>query len=161
MTNVKIRSKNGLDKKWIHKFVEKQWGADKIVLPNGIYIPSDLSGFIADKNGKPVGLVTYIYELSVCKIITLNVLEKHEGIGTLLLDSVIEISKRDDLKQIMLYTTNDNVDGLRFYQKRGFIISKVYLNQIINARKIKPEISMIGEYGIPIRDDIELSLNLH
>lgn len=157
---IHIRPVSGSDKDWIHKFIVKQWGADKIVLPDGIFIPSELKGFIAVKNGKPVGIVTYANVLSTCKIITLNAFEKHIGIGTLLLESVINVSKRDNLREISLFTTNDNVDGLRFYQKRGFIIKKVFIDQIVNARKIKPEISEIGEYGIPIRDDIELSLRL-
>ncbi len=161
MNEVHIRSITGSDKNWMHEFMIKEWGADKIVIPNGVYVPSELSGFVAQKNGKNVGIITYINVLSACKIITLNAFEKHEGIGSLLLKSVIEIARRDDLKEIIVVTTNDNVDGLRFYQKRGFVINNVFINQIVNSRKIKPEISTIGEYGIPIRDDIELCLDLH
>ena len=159
--DIKIREINSEDKAWVHDFMIKEWGADKIVIPNGVYIPSDLSGFIAEKEGKPVGIVTFVKEDLVCKIITLNAFEKHEGIGTKLLETVLEDANREDLKKIFVYTTNDNVDALRFYQKRGFVIQNVYIDQIVNSRKIKPEISTIGEYGIPIRDDFELRLDLH
>jgi len=43
-----------------------------------------------------------------------------------------------------------------FYQERGFVLSKIYSNAVEKARKLKPEIPLIGHDGIPIRDEIEL-----
>lgn len=56
-------------------------------------------------------------------------------------------------------THNDNLDALRFYQRRGFHICGIHLNSMAIARSIKacPE---IGDYGIPVRDEIDLELNL-
>lgn len=42
------------------------------------------------------------------------------------------------------------------YQKRGFILSKVINNAVEKARKLKQDIPLIGNDGIPIRDEIEL-----
>jgi len=39
-------------------------------------------------------------------------------------------------------------------------MKKIYPNAIAAARKIKPEIPLIGNYGISIRDAIELELLL-
>jgi len=57
-------------------------------------------------------------------------------------------------------TTNDNLNALRFYQKRGFVLAAVYPEAIERARKIKPTISLIGYEGIPLRDEIELEMPL-
>ncbi|GAB6277014.1 MAG: hypothetical protein SAMD01599839_15540 [Rectinema sp.] len=57
-----------------------------------------------------------------------------------------------------LVTTNDNIDALRFYQKRGFELLKIHRNAISKSRKIKPTIPETGNYGISIRDEIELEL---
>jgi ribosomal protein S18 acetylase RimI-like enzyme len=62
--------------------------------------------------------------------------------------------------RLYLVTTNDNTRALRFYQKRGFTICAVRLNVMDESRKIKPQISLTGEDGIPIRDEIELELEL-
>jgi ribosomal protein S18 acetylase RimI-like enzyme len=35
---------------------------------------------------------------------------------------------------------NENIKAIRFYQKRGFHISNIYINAMEGARKIKPEI---------------------
>ena len=45
---------------------------------------------------------------------------------------------------------------MRFYQKRGFVLWRIINNAVEKAREIKPEIPLIGNDGIPIRDEIEL-----
>ena len=60
----------------------------------------------------------------------------------------------------MLITTNDNLSALRFYQKRSFDMVRLYLNAVEEARKIKPEIPLTGNDGIPIRHEIELEMKL-
>ena len=54
-------------------------------------------------------------------------------------------------------TTNDHVDALRFYQRRGFQLAAVHRGAVEDSRgKLKPEIPVVGAYGIPLRDEIEL-----
>ena len=107
-----------------------------------------------------MGLVTYKISKKNLEIITLNVTTRGKGIGTALLKAVEKTARKLKRKKVWLITTNDNIDALRFYQTRGFIIKKLYPNAIVTARKIKPEIPVIGNYGIPIRDAIELEIIL-
>ena len=51
--------------------------------------------------------------------------------------------------------------ALRFYQKRGFVLVAVHRNALELSRKLKPEIPMIGNDGIPLRDEVELEMILH
>jgi DNA-3-methyladenine glycosylase I len=55
-------------------------------------------------------------------------------------------------------TTNDNLNTLRFYQKRGFVMVAVHRNALDLARMMKPIIPTIGKDGIPLRDEVELEL---
>ena len=57
-------------------------------------------------------------------------------------------------------TTNDDLDAIRFYQRRGWTITAVHVNALAESRKIKPSIPEIGNYGIPLRDEIEFELVL-
>jgi len=57
--NFKIRKNNEKDKEWIKKFLRKRWGSEKIVSRGKVYYPSELSGFVAVKDKKYLGLVTY------------------------------------------------------------------------------------------------------
>lgn len=49
---------------------------------------------------------------------------------------------------------------MRFYQKRGFHRTRLYRNAVEQARKLKPEIPLIGMDGIPLKDEIEFEMEL-
>ncbi len=65
----------------------------------------------------------------------------------------------ESLSALWLTTTNDNLNALRFYQKRGFVLIKIHRNAVEIARQYKP-IPLIGMDGIAVRDEIELELAL-
>jgi hypothetical protein len=52
------------------------------------------------------------------------------------------------------------MNALRFYQKRGFVLVAVHKNALEVSRKLKPAIPLIGNDGIPLRDEIELEMIL-
>ena len=67
---------------------------------------------------------------------------------------------RRKARRAWLITTNDNLDAIRFYQRRGFTIATVHAGAIEQSRTIKPSIPLVGSYGIPIRDEIEFEMLL-
>lgn len=69
-------------------------------------------------------------------------------------------AKRDGLTRVVLFTTNDNLHALRFYQKRGFDMVQIHRNAVEQARTLKPEIPLIGMDNIPLRHEIELEMLL-
>jgi len=82
-------------------------------------------------------------------------LSPRTGIGTALLESVCCEAQSRGCRRVWLITTNDNIDAIQFYQRRGSVLKAVYPDAIAESRKLKPQISLIGEHGIPIRDEIE------
>jgi ribosomal protein S18 acetylase RimI-like enzyme len=82
------------------------------------------------------------------------------GVGTVLIDAVKEIARQAGCSRLWLITTNDNMNALRFYQKRGFVLVAVHRNALERSRKLKPEIPLIGDDEIPLRDEIELEMML-
>ena len=67
-----------------------------------------------------------------------------------------EAARSHGCSRLWLITTNDNLDALRFYQRRGMRIAAVHAGAIEVSRALKPSISMTGAYGIEIRDELEL-----
>jgi GNAT superfamily N-acetyltransferase len=118
-----------------------------------------LPGFVAEENGRPVGLLMYRRENGECELAFIGSLERHRGIGTALLNALRgEVA---DCARIWLVTTNDNLEALRFYQRRGFVLSGLRLGAVDDSRRrLKPQISAIGGFGIPLRDELELELRL-
>ena len=94
------------------------------------------------------------------EILSLDSLREKNGIGTALINKVIEVAKNKDCTRIKLITTNDNLSALRFYQKRGFEMARLYRNAVEESRIVKPQIPLTGEDGIPIRHEIELEMYL-
>ncbi len=107
-----------------------------------------------------MGLVTYRIEGQACEVVTLDSLEANIGIGTALVEAVREAATQAGCTRLWLITTNDNMDALRFYQKRGLRLVAVHRDAVTEARRSKPQIPWIGNDGIPLRDEIELELML-
>lgn len=60
-----------------------------------------------------------------------------------------------------MITTNDNLDALRFYQRRGFRLVALHAGAVDAARAtLKPSIAEVGDHGIPIRDELVLEREL-
>ena len=58
-------------------------------------------------------------------------------------------------RRLHVVTTNDNVDALRFYQKRGSCCASCGATRSA-GRRLKPTIPWLGAHGIPLRDELEL-----
>ncbi|HEY6886307.1 MAG TPA: GNAT family N-acetyltransferase [Solirubrobacter sp.] len=100
------------------------------------------------------GVLTYVLRADDCEVLTLHAARSRHGAGTALLEAVRAIAGD---RRLWLMTTNDNVDALRFYQRRGFRLAKLHANAVDYSRThLKPEIPLIGNYGIPLRDELEL-----
>ena len=57
--------------------------------------------------------------------------------------------------------TNDNLNAIGFYQKRGFDIVDINLGAIDRERETsKPEIPLVGQNGIPLHHEIDFSIDL-
>ena len=156
MANVFVRSLASSDRAWVVAFVTERWGAPVVVVHGAAYQVDGLPGFVAMREGERVGLVTYHLADDACEIVSLDSGRPGIGVGTALVDAVAGAARRQRRRRVWLMTTNDNLRALRFYQKRGFVLVAVHRGAVVAARALKPEIPLIGDDGIPIRDEIEL-----
>jgi len=53
-----------------------------------------------------------------------------------------------------LVTTNDNIDAIRLYQRHGFRLAEVQAGGVDRARELKPQIPLVGNYGIEMHDEL-------
>ena len=155
-----VRPVRAEDRDWIRRFVAERWGAEVVVARGVLYRPHELAGIVAEGDGGPIGLLTYQISGDACEIVTLDSMRPSMGVGTALLEAVKDAARAAGCRRLWLVTTNDNLEALRFYQKRGFVLVAVHRNAAGAARRLKPEISRLGAHGIPIRDEIELDLLL-
>ena len=103
------------------------------------------------------GVLTYVIDGEDCEILTLHAEPRHTGAGTALIEAVERLAAEAGCTRLWLITTNDNVDALRFYQRRGFRLTAVHAGAVDLARaRLKPHIPELGDHGIPLRDELEL-----
>jgi len=138
----------------------KGWGSDILVSRGKTYKTEDLEGILTYKKNKIIGLGLYYIKNNECEIVLLETFIQKKGIGTQIIEKIKEIAKLNNCKRIWLITSNDNIDAIKFYQKRGFNIANFYKNAMDKSRELKPTIPLIGNYEIPIKDEIEFEIQV-
>jgi len=151
----RVREIRDGDKEAVAGIIAERWGSPIIVSRGKRHDVLSLPGFIAEMDNKIVGLATYCIDDGECELTSLDSLLENCGIGTSLVDAVVDAARAASCRRVWLITTNDNTKAIRYYQKRGFLFAAVHLGAIERARVLKPEIPQYGIDGIPILHEIE------
>jgi GNAT superfamily N-acetyltransferase len=100
--------------------------------------------FVAETpGGQMLGMLTYVpgQDWQQCEILTLHADQQWHGAGTALIEAAVQLARRKGCTRLWVITTNDNVDALRFYQRRGFCLVRVHRGAVDRSRaSMKPEI---------------------
>lgn len=130
-------------------------GGTRVVSRGVLHDLTALPGCIAERNGERCGFAFYRVDSTECELVAIAATAQWRGIGSRLLAAVESAAAAADCRRLWLITTNDNADAIRFYQRRGYRLAAVHRDAIDAARRIKPSIPEVGNYGIPIRDELE------
>ena len=155
---MKVRPREAADRPAARAFLAEHNSA-RVARLGELLEPLDHPALLTQADGEILGMLTYVADpgWEQCEILTLHVTGQWQGMGTALLEAVEQLAARHGCSRLWLITTNDNVDALRFYQRRGFQLAAVHRHAVDDSRgRLKPEIPVAGAYGIPIRDEIEL-----
>jgi len=160
MQKIQVKPLQNDDGDWVAALLKDRWGCTRIVSRGRVHEADTLPGFVATQEGERVGLLTYSVDGKECEIVTIDSLAGGKRIGSALLEAARDFAVSAGCSRLWLITTNDNLDALRFYQKREFVLVAVHRNAISQSRRLKPGIPLIGKDGIPLRDEIELEILL-
>jgi N-acetylglutamate synthase-like GNAT family acetyltransferase len=121
-----------------------------------------LPGFFAvDDDGRVIGVATYEIRDGQCEVVTLGAVVEGRGAGTALLAAVAEAAAAAGCRRAWLITTNDNVNAIGFYQRRGWDWCGFHRRAVDESRRtLKPEIPERDPTGIPISHELEFELRL-
>jgi ribosomal protein S18 acetylase RimI-like enzyme len=156
---VTIRPYRESDRSWAVQLMNDEFGGPLHARRGELIDVLAFPGFFFEQGGRPVGLLTYRRENGDCELVFIGAVQRHRGIGTALVDALRE--EVADCDRIWLVTTNDNLEALRFYQRRGFALAALRVGAVDEARRsVKPQLPRVGEFGIPMRDELELELRL-
>jgi ribosomal protein S18 acetylase RimI-like enzyme len=153
-----VRRLEDEDRAWLREALHDRWGDDAMAGHGELFFPAEHEGFVADDRA---GVVTYRVSGDACEITLIESYEAGRGVGTALLEAVLGAARAAGCSRVWLVTTNDNVHAQRWYAARGFEVAEVRRGVIEGYRRtLKPTIPLTGAEGVPITDEIELSLTV-
>jgi ribosomal protein S18 acetylase RimI-like enzyme len=121
----------------------------------------DHPAMLATVGDELMGVATYVMVEDECELLTLHTDSQFRGTGSALLTAVCDVARQASCTRLWVVTTNDNVDALRFYQRRGFRLAQLRAGAVSHSRAaLKPGIPPTGSYGIELRDELELEMDL-
>lgn len=146
------------DREALRVFISSFWRSERMVARGRLFFPAEQEGFVAEKEGQFIGLITFERSGDALEITLLDSRERQQGNGSRLVELALEYAREHNCRRVWLVTTNDNIRAIRFYQKRGFDLAQLHLHALDAARLLKPEIPMTGQEGIPIRHELEFCI---
>jgi len=157
-----VRGLVDADRVWQREFLTTHFASPTISSRRKWIDTMVLPGFVAWRGEQRVGIAmhTVMAAGGECELVALAAVSNQGGVGSALLAAMAENARAARCSRLVLTTSNDNLDAMRLYQRRGWRMTKIYPGAMDEARREKPEIPAIGAYGIPMRDDVEFEYDL-
>jgi len=148
------------DRAFLDELLRLRWSGGALMLRGRIVHPKDVEALAAYHDGRLAGVATWLLEGPVMYLATLNNISDQRGVGIALLDAMMTLGRQKGSALLRVIVTNDNLNALGFYQRRGFRIIAVHPGAIDTIRTMLPAVPIVGANRIPIRDEIELEMVL-
>ncbi|WBB70329.1 GNAT family N-acetyltransferase [Micromonospora sp. WMMD812] len=159
MGGISVRAADPGDRAIVDALHERDWGGPYVIAHDTRYDLRTLPTLVAvDGAGAVVGALAHHRDDAGLEVVSLVAARPGGGAGTALLAAAAEIARAAGLGRLWLITSNDNLRALRFYQRRGLRLVGVDPGAVDRARRLKPEIPLTGEDGIPLHDELILEL---
>ena len=155
-----IRDLQDDERAWLAERLTERWGDIHVARLGELRDASVLPALVAEQDGVAVGIVTYEVVDQACEVMTLDAFLEGAQVGTALMSALVDRAIQVGCSRIWLITTNDNLRALRFYQRRGMRLAALHPGAADADRVVKPSIPLLGDYGIEIHDEIELTRQL-
>ena len=150
-----VRRVEDRDRAWIRQTVADAWGSPRVVSRGRVTEDASiLDGFVAEVDGQSAGLAMTHRERDRLEVVALIASQKFQGVGSALLRAVEDEASELGCRA-WLITMNDNLDAIRFYQRRGWDWVAFHRDAAVETRRLKPELPDVGDYGIPLRHELE------
>jgi 2-oxo-4-hydroxy-4-carboxy--5-ureidoimidazoline (OHCU) decarboxylase/N-acetylglutamate synthase-like GNAT family acetyltransferase len=159
--DVTVRDLAPADHDWARALIGRhQGGTHKIARLGELLDPLAMEALVAEADGNPIGLAS-VHETPDKGLEVVLLVAEPCGIGAggALLKTARQVAAASGHHRLWLVTTNDNLDAIHFYLRRGLRVAAVHAGAMKQDRELKPEIPERNqENGLPIRDLIEFEL---
>ena len=158
--DVAVRPLDVGERPWLWEVLAGRWGGEEVHGRGRSWRPGELDALVAVERGERIGVATFVVEGEEADLVTLDALAPGRGAGRALIDAVAAAAHETGASRLRATTTNDNLRALRLYQRAGFRLEALRAGGVDGARARKQSIPATGADGIPIRDELDLVLDL-
>lgn len=148
------------DSPQVAHYLRARFGTVQMPGGAGLLDVTTLAGFAARTADGLVGLASFSVQNGRCQLVCLDRLRPGQGHAEVLLQAVIAFARSEGWRTISVVIGNHNLPALRFYQKRGFMITGVQVGELARLYAATPELIHRGDSTIPARDLLQLEFPL-
>ena len=157
-----VRPATAEDWQWINANADAVGGPQ--VVSNGVlHRLQDYPACVAHTKNELTGFAVYIPDQPSCELLAIAAISPGNGVGTTLMNWVEQAAAKLGCTHIWLATTNDNLDAIKFYQRNSYTLLKLRpgaFKGVLRLKGLDPDSTVIGNFGIPIRDEIQMEKEL-
>lgn len=144
------------------QLVVDTWGDDALIIYGRPHRTADMRLLEAvNTDGERLGMAYYKINNTMVLLGAIVITGPGKnGIASQLFDAVVAETKAAGMRKIRACTSNDNFAAMHFYQSRGMRFLSLYPGAVDAFRAMRPGLIKVGPNGIPVRDMIELDLDV-
>lgn len=157
---VEVRPAAAADRPWLDALWRAAWGEPRVITGGRTYTLDEVLALVAWRDATRAGCAALHLDRPWSELVSLNANPPGQGIGTALVAAAEARARVHGSGALRVTTTNDNLNALLFYQKRGFRLVAVRPGAVDEARREKPAIPLVGERGIGLHDELVLARQL-
>ena len=132
-------------------------GGPPILAVLGTFLPADVEALVLiDDEGGRQATISWFRKDDVAELVSVHASPPGGGMGAELLSHIEPMLRDAGVRRLLVATTSDNVDALRFYVRQGFRLVRLHLDWMDKVRQVKPGVPLAGNAGLPLQDLWEL-----
>lgn len=112
MQSYEILKVDSSNREIVNAFIVQHWYDIRMVIRGKIIDLSESDGYCIIENQRVIGVITYCIEGGECEITLLHSLLENHGIGTRLVQAVLEAAQAAGTGKVKVITTNDNIRAI-------------------------------------------------
>lgn len=155
---VLVREATDADRPVARALFERDFGRTQVVAFGQVMDIDQMPALVAIMRDEPSGALAYRLLGDAVHIVALatDPMWQRSGVGGYLVAEAELIARRLGLARMVVATTNDNLPALYFYQRRGYRLTALVPNSVIDHTGQEQP----GFAGVSVRDEIRLEKRL-
>jgi ribosomal protein S18 acetylase RimI-like enzyme len=151
---VLVREATDADRRAARELFQQDFGRTQIVAFGEVMDIDQMPALVAVMHIEPSGALAYRLMGNALHIVALatDPMWQRSGVGGHLVAEAELLARRLKLARLIVSTTNDNLPALYFYQRRGYKLTDLVPNSVIEHTHNE----QLGFAGIPVRDEVRL-----